>query len=107
MTYEYKYKLKILPSALDQLNKLDKPIREALNKKLRERLDNPLVQKDKLRTAKLKDCYKIKLRSSGIRLIYVVEHNELVLVVVKIGKRENDQVYDEIKHTLDKIYKPE
>lgn len=103
----YKYKLRILPSAENQFNRLDKPIREALKSKLAERLDNPLVPKDKLRTAKLKDCYKIKLRAHGIRLIYAIQHNELVLVVVKVGKRENDQVYDEIKSELSKIYEPE
>jgi mRNA interferase RelE/StbE len=41
----------------------------------------------------MKDCYKIKLRRAGYRLVYQVRDNELVVSVVAVGKRERNQVY--------------
>ena len=37
--------------------------------------------------------YKIKLRSSGYRLVYDVRDAELIVSVVAIGKRERKAVY--------------
>jgi mRNA interferase RelE/StbE len=39
------------------------------------------------------DRYKIKLKSSGYRLVYEVRDAEVVVVVVAIGKRERNAVY--------------
>jgi len=39
------------------------------------------------------DRYKIKLRSVGYRLVYEVRDNELIVVVVAVGKRERNAVY--------------
>ena len=41
----------------------------------------------------MKDCYKIKLRSSGFRLVYKVIDNVLIVEVIAVGKRENNAVY--------------
>jgi len=41
----------------------------------------------------LPDCYKIKLRSSGYRLIYQVVDKEVVVFVVAVDKRERGQAY--------------
>ena len=40
------------------------------------------------------DCYKIKLRESGHRLVYRVDSGELVIVVLAAGKRERSEVYE-------------
>jgi mRNA interferase RelE/StbE len=39
------------------------------------------------------DCYKIKLKSSGYRLVYKVLGKEIVVLVVAVGKRERNAVY--------------
>lgn len=39
------------------------------------------------------DCYKIKLKSSGYRLVYKVLDKEIVVLVVAVGKRERNAVY--------------
>ncbi|MBL4630626.1 MAG: type II toxin-antitoxin system RelE/ParE family toxin [Paraglaciecola sp.] len=39
------------------------------------------------------DCYKIKLRSAGYRLVFQVRDDEIVVSVVAVGKRERNQVY--------------
>ncbi|EKG5106944.1 type II toxin-antitoxin system RelE/ParE family toxin, partial [Escherichia coli] len=42
----------------------------------------------------LKDCYKIKLRASGFRLVYQVIDDMLIIAVVAVGKRERSHVYN-------------
>ena len=66
-------------------------MREQIKKKLREHLDNPKVQADALRD--MPGHYKIKLRSSGYRMVYRVEDERVVVVVVSVGKRERSSVY--------------
>ncbi len=47
--------------------------------------------------------YKIKLRSSGIRLIYLVRDQEIVILVLSIGRREREEAYDEAIREFRKI----
>lgn len=63
----------------------------AAKKKLAERLEVPRVQGDALHG--LGDHYKIKLRSSGYRLVYRVEGAAVTATVVAVGKRERNTVY--------------
>lgn len=85
------YKLKFLPSALKEWEKLAPPIQKQFKKKLNERLLNPRNKASKLRG--FKDVYKIKLRSVGYRLVYEVNDQEIVIYVIAIGKRERGIVY--------------
>ncbi|MDE9494399.1 type II toxin-antitoxin system RelE/ParE family toxin [Xenorhabdus bovienii] len=66
-------------------------IREQLKKKLAERLKNPHVPASRLsgRTNR----YKIKLKSSGYRLVYEINDNKVVLLVIAVGKRADDEIY--------------
>ena len=89
------YELEFLDSALKEWRKLDATTREQFKKKLAGRLENPRVPAAKLRDAK--DRYKIKLRSSGYRLVYSVEDSRLVVLVVAVGKRERLQIYETAK----------
>jgi len=41
--------------------------------------------------------YKIKLRASGYRLVYRVEDERVVVVVVAVGKRERGAAYQSAK----------
>jgi len=68
------YKLKFLPSAQSEWGKLDNSVKQPLLKALHKRLENPVVPKDRLNGIKNKECYKIKLRSYGIRLVYADCH---------------------------------
>lgn len=36
----------------------------------------------------------MKLRSAGVRLIYKVEDGEFIILVVTVGKRDKNAVYD-------------
>ena len=85
------YELKFLESALKEWKRLDATVREQMKKKLAERLERPHVASARLRD--LPDCYKIKLVALGYRLVYRVIDNELVVIVVAVGKREASEVY--------------
>ena len=89
------YNLDFKPKALKEWSKLDSSIKEHLKKKLKERLVNPKVLKDKL--SGYENVYKIKLRSSGFRLAYEVKDKEVVVLVLSVGKRENNRIYDILK----------
>ncbi len=89
------YKLKFLPSALKEWNKLDKSLKLQLKKKLAERLETPHVTSAQLYG--YSNHYKIKLRNSGYRLVYEVIDNELVILIIVIGKRERGAVYNTLK----------
>jgi mRNA interferase RelE/StbE len=39
--------------------------------------------------------YKIKLRCIGYRLVYEVVDDEVVVIVIAVGRRENNAVYDD------------
>lgn len=90
MTLEKPYTLKFKESAAKSFNDLDKPKREQLQKKLAERCKNPKVPSAQLR-GDLSGLYKIKIQ--GIRAVYQVKDDELILLVLVVGKRENDDVY--------------
>ena len=90
-----RYELEFLPSALKEWQKLDNSIKVQFKKKLSERLENPKVTKDKLRG--YEDVYKIKLRDVGYRLAYQVKDDEIIVLVLVVGKRENNEVYKMLK----------
>ncbi len=53
------------------------------------------------RLSGLPDCYKIKLRTSGYRLVYQVRDDAVCVLVIAIGKRENLTVYQGAVHRLE------
>ncbi|MES2097054.1 MAG: type II toxin-antitoxin system RelE/ParE family toxin [Pseudomonadota bacterium] len=85
------YELAFLPSALKEWHKLGATVRDQFKKKIAERLIEPHVAADAL--SGLPDCYKIKLRAAGYRLVYRVEEQRVTVVVVAVGKRERNAVY--------------
>ena len=87
MTYE----LGFVEAALKEWNKLDSNTRTQFKKKLAERCINPRVPSAQLSGSR--DRYKIKLRSAGYRLVYEVRDEQLIIVVIAVGKRDRSEVY--------------
>ncbi|MGD9625535.1 MAG: type II toxin-antitoxin system RelE/ParE family toxin [Arcobacter sp.] len=85
MTYNLEFK----PQALKEWSKLGSTIKEQFKKKLEERLENPKVEKDKL--SGYENVFKIKLRTLGYRLAYQVKDEEIVVLVLSVGKREKEK----------------
>ena len=78
--------------ALKEWQKLDSSIKEQFKKQLQKRLLNPRSASAKLH-GDLDNFYKIKLRAVGYRLVYEVIDHKLVVLVIAVGKRDQDAVY--------------
>ncbi len=85
------FELAFLEEALTEWQRLDGAIRTQLKKKLAERLQTPRVPASKL-SGHL-DRYKIKLRSVGYRLVYEVRDQQVLVLVIAVGKRDRNAVY--------------
>jgi mRNA interferase RelE/StbE len=90
------YKLKFFKSALKEWGRLDPVIKKEFKKQLRKRLENPHVQASRLRG--YNNLYKIKLRSVGYRLAYVVRESEIAIYVITVGRR--DKIYEVLREKL-------
>jgi len=89
------YSLEFHPKAFKEWSKLDYTVKSQFLKKLKERLENPKISKDKL--SGYDNIYKIKLRSIGYRLAYEVQDEKVVVYVISIDKRENNTIYNNLK----------
>ena len=93
------YKLKFTPISNKEWKDIDNSIKIQFQKKLRERIKNPRVLKDKL--SGYDNIYKIKLRSSGFGLAYEVKNQQIIILVLSVVKRENNKIYNNLKERLE------
>lgn len=92
------YKLEFDMRVLKEFQKIGEPLRIQLKKKLAEVLEQPHISANRLRG--LPDCYKIKLRASGYRMVYQVIEDQVVVLVLSVGKREWSEAYQTAKQRL-------
>lgn len=85
------YSLEFKPAALKEWNKLDNTIKLEFKKKLEKILEQPKIEANRL--SGLPNCYKIKLRTLGYRLVYQVDDGRVTVLVLAVGKREGAAVY--------------
>ena len=90
--HKHKYRLQFVPSAWAEWQKLDGSVKEPMRKLLKKRLDNPHVPGAALHGALL-GHYKIKLNKQGYRLVYGVQDDVLIVMVMAVDKREDSVVY--------------
>lgn len=84
-------KLRFHTLAWAEWQKLDGSIKAPLKKKLLERLQEPRVPSAAL--TQMPDCYKIKLRQAGYRLVYRVEDDVVFVTVIALDKRDKSAVH--------------
>lgn len=87
------YAIRVHEDFIDELNKLDHAIKLQLRKKLDKVVENPHIPKNRL-SGDLHNCYKIKLRRAGVRLVYQVNDDEIYILLLTVGKRADNEVYD-------------
>ena len=90
------YQVEFNKTAKKEWDNLTPTIQNTLAKKIKTLTTNPRIQKNALSGAK--DCYKIKLAKSGFRLVYKVVNEELVIIVMGVGKR--DKIYSKLLKKL-------
>ena len=82
------YEIVFDKKALSFLEKLDKNTQNIIGKKIENLKTNPELGKPL--TGKLGGLWS--LRTGNYRAIYQIRHNELVILILKIGHRKN--IYD-------------
>ncbi|BBU97441.1 type II toxin-antitoxin system RelE/ParE family toxin [Providencia rettgeri] len=92
------YKVKFRDDAAKEWKKLGATVQKQFAKKLKLLIENPHIPSARL--SGLQNCYKIKLKASGYRLVYEVVDNQLIIIVVTVGKRNRNEVYDVAKKRL-------
>lgn len=95
------YRVELRPRAKRAWDKLSPKARDQLKRKLDERRRDPHVASAQL--ARMPRCYKIKLRAEGLRAVYQVQDDVLLLLVLAIGKRERNEVYEEASREIRRI----
>ncbi|NMG46317.1 type II toxin-antitoxin system mRNA interferase toxin, RelE/StbE family [Aromatoleum toluvorans] len=93
------YRLRFHELALQEWKKLDGSLRAQFKKKLEERLNNPRGASAAL--SGMVDCYNIKLRSAGYRLVYRVDEDVVFVTVIAVGRRDRSQVYSDATKRLE------
>ncbi|WP_175891583.1 type II toxin-antitoxin system RelE family toxin [Burkholderia cepacia] len=83
------YELRFVPEALEDWANLDGSVKSLFKTALKKRLKVPRVPGSALRPP-LVDCYKIKLRGVGFRLVYLVRDGGTPpdIVVLAVGRRD-------------------
>mgnify|MGYP003513528994 CR=1 FL=1 len=74
------------------MTKAGRQHQSAAQEKLLERLQEPRIPSAAL--SNMPDCYKIKLRQAGYRLVYRVDDDTVFVTVIAVGKRDKNGVYD-------------
>jgi mRNA interferase RelE/StbE len=89
------YELVVLNSAVKQLKKLDKSLKTRIIAALDKIAENPFIG-DRLK-GDLSTIYTYHLHVTGVeyRIAYQIKEQEIVVVVMQLGTREN--FYEELK----------
>ena len=89
------YELVVLNSAARQLKKFDKPIRTKIINALEHIAENPYS--GEALTGDLRTIYSYHLKVTGTeyRIAYQIREDEIVVVILQVGTREN--FYEDLK----------
>ena len=92
------WKLEYLPEAEKDLKDLDGSQRILVLKAIKKVQQNPLPVDEQgygnHNSTNLAGLLKIKLRSAGLRVVYQLRHTESSMLVIVIGIRADEEVYD-------------
>ena len=80
-----KYKLRIKPSAVKELESVPKKDQSKIVSKIRSLVDDPRPPGSQ----KLSGDEKYRIRQGVYRILYLIEDEELIIIVVKIAHRKD------------------
>jgi mRNA interferase RelE/StbE len=95
------YDVEFRPDAARAFRKLGTSDQRQIMRKLAERRSHPRVPGDAVRN--IPDGYRLKLRSSGIRVVYQVRDTTLVILILSIGGREREEAYKNAEREFRKL----
>lgn len=105
-----KWSVELIPEAQEDHRRLDGSVRKIVDKAIDKISTNPLPQTEggygkplgNKGNVNLTGLLKVKLKSSGIRIVYKIYREQEMMKVIVIGIREDNEVYEDalqrIKH---------
>ena len=107
------WKLRFLPEVKKDFRKLDGSQKQRVSKAIDRTLTNPLphseggygIELGHKGGINLTNCLEIKLRGEGLRVIYKLIHTETEMLVIIVGLREDEEVYDEANERITQHHK--
>lgn len=102
------WKVSYLDEALEDLNKMDNSQRKQVLKAIDKVKTNPLPQNEggygkplgNKRGINLTNLYKIKLKKSGIRVVYQIIRVEDTMEIIIVSMREDEKVYEDAQKRI-------
>ena len=90
--------VEFLPEARKDIKSLDKSQWVLIQKALKKVSQNPLPVMEggygKPLSGSLAGCYKIKLRTAGLRTVYKLQRTETSMLVIVVGVHADEEVYE-------------
>ena len=102
------WKVSYFDDALEDLKKLDNSQRKQVLKAIDKVKTNPLPQNEggygkplgNKRGINLTNLYKIKLKKSGIRVVYQIIRVEDTMDIIIVSMREDEKVYEDAQKRI-------
>ena len=102
------WKLRYLDEVDDDFKKLDGSQKIKVRKAIKRTLTNPLphseggygIELGHKGGINLAKCLEIKLRGEGLRVIYKLIHTETEMLVIIVGVREDEKVYNDAQERI-------
>ena len=82
------YKIEFLEEAYKEFKKLDRPVQEIIKNKLDILAQNPEILKNNIKQLKGKYSGLFRLRVGNYRIIYKIDNEKILIVIVRIGHRK-------------------
>ncbi len=82
------YSVDYLEEALKELAELDKPMQKLIKEKITKLAENPDNLKNNIKALKGEHKGKYRLRVGDYRVVYKIENNILLILIVRIGHRK-------------------
>lgn len=102
------WNIRYLDEVEDDLAKLDGSQRIKVRKAIKRTLTNPLprsqggygIELGHKGGINLTNCLEIKLRGEGLRVIYKLIRTDTEMLVIIVGLREDEEVYDDANERI-------
>ena len=102
------WKLRFLPEVRKDFRKLDGSQKERVSKAIDRTQTNPLphseggygIELGHKGGINLANCLEIKLRGEGLRVIYKLMRTETEMLVIIVGVREDEEVYNSAQERI-------
>jgi len=82
------YRIEFLKEAYEEFKKLDKPIQRIIKEKLILLAKNPEALKNNIKPLKGNYSDLYRLRVGNYRVIYKIEKQKLIILIVRVGHRK-------------------